>query len=461
MSSKSKAGRRSTRRDFLVASGAGAAALSFPTPLRCLGTTHPAFQSDGVLVVIYLRGGQDALNTIVPYKDDRYYEIRPTIAIAPKQGDGFEGVIRLDEQFGMHPAMRALKPLWDAKMFAPVITAGSPHPTRSHFDAQDFMEYASPGLRTARDGWLNRYLACSAGRRGQDSDLRALAMQGLLPRSLRGKYPVLAVPERGARQSGRFLDLFDDLYNKDVDDAPGEGMIPVRDGKKQKKSGKKGEGMSLRRDDPVVQTGRNTIRTLRRYQEIVGQGGQGGQGGRGRGRRRARSVYPRGRLGDRLADIAKVIKSGEKMEVAAVDWNGWDHHTGQGAEQGRHARMIGHVAESIGAFIQDLGEHSKRTVVMTMSEFGRTCRENGNMGTDHGHGGMVMLAGGPVVGGKVHGRWEGLQDNEMYQGRDLPVHTDFRDIMAEALTVHMGIKDLPKDFFPDFQPSKKRLGLFG
>lgn len=435
------------RRELLRAAGTGVAALSFPVPLRCLGTTHPAGRKDAVLIVIYLRGGQDSLNTIIPYGDARYYEIRPTIAIAPKAVDGAEGVIKLTKEFGMHPAMAALKPCWDRRMFAPVINCGSPHPTRSHFDAQDFMEYASPGLRTSRDGWLNRYLNLTAEQRGKDSSLRALAMQGLLPRSLRGKYPVLAVPERGGRRAGKYLDLFDDLYLEDKDDPMPATARPEDDKKKRKK-----RGMIRRRaDDPVVASGRNTIQTLRRYQQIVGEDRRSRRGAR----------YPRGRLGDRLSDIAKVIHAGERLEIAAVDWNGWDHHTGQGGEQGRMANMLRHVSESIAAFLEDLGQHAGRTVVMTMSEFGRTCRENGNMGTDHGHGGVMLLAGGPVAGGRIFGRWEGLEDKDLYQGRDNPVHTDFRNVMAEVLEVHLGADKLPKGFFPDFKIARKRLGLFG
>ncbi len=432
------------RRDFLrdMLSGATAAGLAgralagAASPIAARGGVErrQGQATNPVLVVIYLRGAQDALNTIIPYADPRYYEIRPTIAISPKSGAGEKGVVRLNKRWGLHPAMASLLPVWKAGKLAPIVCVGSPHPTRSHFDAQDFMEYAAPGLRTSRDGWLNRYLALTADRSGSDSPLRALAMQGLLPRSLRGKYPVLAVPERGGRRAARYLDLFDDLY-----------MEP---GAKQPAMASEG----TRREDPVVRTGHTTITTLRRYQTIVGRAKKGKQ----------HAVrYPRGRLGSRLGDIAKVIQAGEPLEVACVDWNGWDHHTGEGGEDGRMARMLSQVSDSIAAFLRDLGPAAERTVVVTMTEFGRTCRENGNMGTDHGHGGAMLLAGGPVAGGKVYGRFPGLRDRDMYQGRDLVVTTDFRDVMAELIVRHMGVKKLPKDFFPDFNPSRKPLGILG
>ena len=438
------------RRDVLkLGAGAGAAALAFPTPLRCLGTTKPSSAPRPVLVTIYLRGGQDALNTVVPYAEKRYYEIRPTIAIPAKSAEGAPGVLKLDKQWGLHPAMRALMPLWEKKMFAPVVNVGSPHPTRSHFDAQDFMEYAAPGMRPKNGGWLNRYLQATDADVGQKTALRALAMQGLLPRSLRGPHPVLAVPERQARRAGQFLDLFDELYTRQ-DLGMGEEM----EGAKKKKKRRKKNELEMHKDDPVVESGRHTIETLRRYQEIVGSGRWKQRGGRG-------VRYPRGRLGNRLADIAKVVKAGEGLEVACVDWNGWDHHTGEGGVEGRIARMLEHLCSSIAAFMQDLGDYAQHTVVMTMTEFGRTCRENGNMGTDHGHGGAMLLAGGPIRGGQVYGRFDGLDDKDMYQGRDLPCTTDFRQVMGELLLGHMRMKEFPKDFFPNYKLSKKSLGICG
>jgi len=427
------------RRDFLKAGAAGAFAASFPVPLRCLGTTKQSQDPGPVFVAIYLRGGMDPLNVVVPHGFAEYYKIRPTIAIRKEPGEGAKGVIDLDGKFGLHPALAPLVSLWKAKMFAPIVNVGSPHPTRSHFDAQDFMEYAAPGLRTVHQGWLNRYLAATADRNGKDSELRALATQGLLPRSMRGTYPVLAVqPERRRDRTGELLDLFDELYGKD-------DKKKVAEPPKQMKGRRRRKRME-RREDPVLASGQATIRSLRRYRQI-----QAGDFGMPRG-------YPRGGLAAKLKGIASVIKSGERIHVAGADWNGWDHHTGEGAEDGRMAKMLGHLGAAIAAFYQDLGAHGKRTVVLTMSEFGRTCRENGNAGTDHGHGGLMLAFGGKVRGGTVHGRFDGLENGHLYQGRDLPVTTDFRDVFCEVLTRHMGFEP-PHGFFPDYRP-RKDVGVF-
>ena len=442
-----KTNKKLDRRDFLKSTSAVALGLSFPYPLRTLGATQPAALEDlPILVVLYLRGGMDALNAIIPYKDSRYYAIRPTISISPKKTEDEDGVIVLDKTFGMHPAMAALKPLWDDKSFAPIICSGSPHSTRSHFDAQDFMEYAAPGLRQQRQGWLNRYLDHSrqqraAKRDGKDSELRALALQGLLPSSLRGPFPVLAVPgtgrrrrRRGGDQTGQLLDLFDELYR----DKSKEEKLKDR-GEMRKKMRRK-RGMELR-DDAVIASGAATIRTLRRYGAIQDRVPE------------SRVKYPGGGFGPKLRGIAKVIRSGERIQVAGADWNGWDHHQGEGAEDGRMAQMLDNLSKSIAAFMTDIGQHKRRTLVLVMTEFGRTCRENGNRGTDHGHGGAMFAVGGPVLGGQVLGKWNGLEDADLYQARDLAVTTDFRDIFNEVLLKHMKFK-APKGFFPNYKPGK-------
>ncbi|MCA8969412.1 MAG: DUF1501 domain-containing protein [Planctomycetes bacterium] len=447
-----------SRRTFLERGALAASALSFPVPLRTRATRLQNGPPN-ILVVIFLRGGQDALNTIIPYRDKNYHAIRPTIAIGaePVPDEELKGVVRLDANWGLHPALAPLFPLWEAKSLAPIVCCGSPHPTRSHFDAQDFMEYGAPGMPLKDGGWLNRYLRLTTGRRGKDDDLRAIAMQGLLPRSLRGDYPVLAVPERGARRAGEYLDLFDDLYGEDAARAaaPGDKQKGDKNGasKRGKMSGDTMQGDASKRleEDPVVASGRATIETLRRYQEIVGRKTR---------QSRANSRFPGGHLGPRLEDIAKVINAGAGLEVACVDWNGWDHHAGQGGEDGRHATMLGELAQSIAAFFTEIGEHGKRTILCTMTEFGRTCRENGNSGTDHGHGGSMLLAGGRLSGGKVYGKFPGLDDKDLYQGRDLQVTTDYREVMAELLVRHLECGKLPADFFPEFRPSKAGVGLF-
>ncbi len=427
------------RRDFLKTTGAGLAALSFPVPLGTLGTTKRRTAGETpVFVCLYLRGGMDALNCIIPYKDKRYYEIRPTISLSPTKTQDEEGVIVLDKQFGMHPAMRPLEPLFKSGEFAPIVCCGSPHPTRSHFDAQDFMEYAAPGIRTITDGWLNRYLQQSQDRHGKDGELRALAMQGLLPRSLRGDYPVLAVPtdRRRGNNTGQLLDLFDELYK---DDSKAAKKDTAKKGGKRKMGRR---GRPEEREDSVILSGEVTIKALRRFKEIQAKAGK------------SQVKYPTSGFGPKLQGIAQVIKSGEPMEVAAADWNGWDHHINEGNEDGRIAQMLGSLSQSLASFMKDIGEHRKRTVVVVMTEFGRTCRENGNRGTDHGHGGLMLTLGGPIKGGKVYGKWPGLEDKDLNQNRDLAVTTDFRDVFNEVLKKHMDVKRISKDFFPNYKPGK-------
>lgn len=412
------------RRHFLRAAALGTGVLLLPSGLLRLRAQDQGDNKEApkkkkpALVVIYLRGGADALNVIVPFADKRYYELRPTIAI-PDKGDG--AVLPLDKQFGLHPALSGLLPWYEKKRLAPFVCVGSNHTTRSHFDAQDFMEYAAPGDRTVRSGWLNRML--EAGKTDQDSSLRALAMQGLLPRSLRGDFPVLAVPDKKVLKDGELLELFDDLYGEDA------------------------EQMEKREEDSVRDTGRETVETLKRYREIMAKPVSG-----------ERAEFPAGKLGDQLKDIAHVMRSDVGLEVACVDVGGWDDHVNEGGVEGNLATRLKTLGDALGAFATDIGERLNDTLVVCMTEFGRTARENGNNGTDHGHGGFMFLLGGKVEGGKVHGTWNGLKDDALYQKRDLAVTTDFRDVFNEVLCSHAGLT--PKDgFFPGYSP-KRVNGLF-
>jgi len=410
------------RRDFLVTTGAGLAALALPRSAGGFARNLGSGDEARTLVVLFLRGGMDALNTLVPYADDCYHEIRPTLAVAPEDTAEEKGVIRLDDEFGLHPSLAALKPYWDSEQLAPVVNVGSPHPTRSHFDAQDFMEYAAPGLRTVRDGWLNRYLSSSRedSRREDEespSRLRALAMQGLLPRALRGRHPALAVPRQSVLDDEDALDLFEPLF------------------------GGGGE------EDAVHAAGRATLETLAEFRRIVEEG-----------ETRAGVRYPGTSLGSGLRTLARVIRSGAGLEVAALDVIGWDTHTTQGRTTGTMPDLLATIGDALAAFMQDLGPAAERTLVMTTSEFGRTYRENGNYGTDHGHGGLMLLLGGRVAGGRIHGKWTGLRDKDLYQARDLKVTTDFRDVFAAVLREHLRF-DVPKGFFPDYRSGRVK-GMF-
>ena len=396
-----------TRRDFAKAVTALSLAPSLPA-------SHGP--SPRLLVAIFLRGGQDALATLIPHGDKLYPTLRPTLAIGM---DEEVHPLDLDGYWGLHPAFAPLLPYWNAGQLAPLINVGSPHPTRSHFDAQDFMEYGAPGLRTVRSGWLNRHL--QATRKPGEALLRALALQTLLPRALRGDFPVLAAPDDATLRGSNTQEIVDQLY---ADSQPMDA-VP-------------------RRDDEVIAAGRATIDALRRYQEVLGRSAN-------------TAAYPQGPLAAKLSRIARVVKSGEPLEVACADYGGWDHHANEGDAEGQIARMLAHLAGTLAAFAQDLGEHFARTLVLTMSEFGRTCRENGNRGTDHGHGGLMLAFGGGVAGKKVHGKWLGLAENDLYESRDLPVTTDFRDVFAEILTAHLGARP-GKGQWPEWKPGKA-LGL--
>ncbi len=412
-----------TRRNFLLQ--AGALGASIPS-LASIGGARwsGALGGDGsALVCIYLRGGADWLNMVVPFKDKNYQAVRPTLALGED-----DGVIAIDRKWALHPALTPLAELYKQKRFAPVVCVGSPHTTRSHFDAQDFMEFGAPGNRTVRSGWLNRYLGRSST--AESSEFRAMALQELLPRSLRGEYPVLAVPSGLDRKKGSStLDRFEEFY--------GDGMP----------AGGEMEGERTEDNDPagIVRSGRVTIETLRRYQEIVTKS-------------KSEVEYPKSRFGAGMQNIAKVLKAGEGMEVAGLDYTGWDHHAGQGGAEGRQANMLRDLAGSIASFGKDLGPRLDQTSIIVMTEFGRTVRENGNNGTDHGHGSGVFVIGGGVKGGEVHGSWPGLKDDDLYEGRDLQVTTDFRDVFHSVLESTFSFK-VKKGFFPDYA-SRKVSGLY-
>ncbi|MDP6940820.1 MAG: DUF1501 domain-containing protein [Planctomycetota bacterium] len=407
-----------TRREFLLQLGAMGAFAAFPGRLPAISHLGP--KKPRAIVAIYLRGGADWLNMVIPWKDKDYISSRPTIRLGAEQG-----VVPLDSRFGLHPALSPLAPLYEEKQFAPVLCVGSPHGTRSHFDAQDFMERAAPGLRNITSGWLNRYLTTAQTK--DSSEFRALAMQELLPRSLRGDYPALAVPTSMDKKKGsKTLDRFEQFYG---------------DGSMMNDRTLKGSD----NDEEVVQSGRMTIDTLRRFQEITAAA-----------KPESSSRYPNSKFGKRLQTIATVIKAQCGLEVAALDYTGWDHHIGQGGLEGRHNTMLSDYAQSLAAFSSDLGALMNDTLVVTMTEFGRTVRENGNAGTDHGRGGGVFLLGGGVKGGKIYGEWRGLKPEALAEGRDLPVTTDFRDVMASCLKDSLNCK-LPKDFFPGYKPNRLKL----
>jgi uncharacterized protein (DUF1501 family) len=422
----------STRREFLAAGALGAAA-------GALGRLGPAWARPEqeislkpAVVVIFLRGGQDGLNVVVPHADGHYYDLRPNIAVPPPGQP--RGALDLDGTFGLHPAMPGFKRLYDAGLLAPVVCVGSDHPSRSHFDCQDFMEYGAPGDRTVVTGWVNRWLSATVGPEGPEGEFRAVAIQGRLPRSLRGEYPVLAVPDSmGGRGGGNdVLDLFDPLYPAPEMEGPPDAM---------------GE----RTEDDIAQNGRTTIETLRKLEEIVSAPPAG------------REVsYPEaaGALGVQLRKAARLLKSGQGIQAIGLDWNGWDHHINQGrAEEGQlFWNMLARLDAGVSAFYEDVEPLRSKVLTVIMTEFGRTNAENGNFGTDHGHGSLMFLIGGKVKGGKVHGEWTTLAPAKTFQDRDLVATTDFRAVLQDVLYAHLGLHE-SKALFKGFDPAR-RTALF-
>lgn len=359
-----------------------------------------------ILVAIFQRGAVDGLNVVVPYGEQAYYAARPSIAI-PGPG-ATNGAIDLDGFFGAHPALEPLMPYFKDRSAAFIQAVGSPDATRSHFDAQDFMESGTPGVKSTRDGFLARALCLEKAA----SPLRAISMTPALPRILAGSAGAIAMTDvsRFGVTGTAEAKTFEEMYADATSDALRGTAKDSFEASNQ-----------LRKADPA---------------KIQPQNG---------------AEYPRGPLGDSLRQIAQLIKSNVGLEVAFADVGGWDTHAGQGGSQGQLANNLRTFASAIAAFAKDLGSRMSDVVLVTMSEFGRTVKENGNRGTDHGHATIMLALGGGVKGGKVYGRWPGLTTSKLYESRDLAVTTDFRDVFGELLVKQLGVKDLTK-VFPGFEP---------
>ena len=365
------------------------------------------------LVVIFQRGAADGLNIVVPHGEQAYYAMRPSINIPRNQ------VLDLDGFFGLHPSLSPFQPLWQQGHLAIVHAAGSPDPTRSHFDAQDFMESGTPGVKATEDGWLNRTIHSLPSPEAQDqaqSEFRAVAMGPSLPRILTGPEAALAINNIndfgvGGRNpnAAPIANTFEAMYAQSVDSVLHGTGQETFDAVKMLKSA-----------DP------------QKYKPAAG------------------ADYPRGRFGDGLSQLAQLIKANLGVQIAFADIGGWDHHVNEGNTQGQLANVLRDFSQSLAAFWIDLGDLAEDTVVVTMSEFGRTARENGNRGTDHGHANVMFVMGGSVKGGKVYGRWPGLDESQLYQARDLALTTDFRTVLGEAVYRHLGNKDLAQ-VFPGFE----------
>lgn len=382
------------RRVFLKSGAMALVSLGF-APSFLARTVEAAGTRKKLLVAIFQRGAVDGLNMVVPFGEAEYYRARPGIAIAKPGREG--GAIDLDGFFGLHPRMSPLKPLWDQGRLAIVHASGSHDATRSHFDAQDYMESATPGVKSTRDGWLNRYLQASDEER---SPLRAVALARQMPRALQGPAPALAMGSVGGfdiRGDGSAKASFEAAYASAADHILNGTAVEAFD----------------------------AMRALSRT-------------GAARDRPAAGVAYPRSPFGQALQEIASLAKADLGLEVAFAESTNWDHHANQGAASGQMANRLDDFASGIAALVRDLGDRMADTVILTMSEFGRAVAENGSRGTDHGHGNAMMLIGGAVKGGRVYGDWPGLAREQRFEGRDLAVTTDFRDVFAEVVVAHLG-----------------------
>jgi len=401
-----------TRRAFLrdgALAVVGTAALPSFLARAATGADSTLRGRNKRLVVIFQRGAADGLNIIVPHGEAAYYGMRPSINIPRKE------VLDLDGFFGLHPAMASFVPLWNQHHLAIVHAAGSPDPTRSHFDAQDFMESGTPGVKATEDGWLNRALHSMPASTTDKTAFRAIAFGSSLPRILSGPEPAVAVNNIndfgvGGRnpRAAPLANTFEAMYENSVD------TVFHGTGKQTFEAVK-----MLKSADPA------------KYSPAPG------------------ANYPRGRFGDSLKQLAQLIKANLGVQVAFADIGGWDHHANEGSTHGQIANGLRDFSQSISAFWTDLGNLGEDTVVVTMSEFGRTARENGNRGTDHGHANVMFVLGGPVRGNKVYGRWPGLDQSQLYEGRDLAVTTDFRRVLGEAVYRHLANQSL-ESVFPGF-----------
>jgi len=394
-----------SRRGFLKSSGLGFLALGLPPSFLVRAAEAQQVSRGKALVVVFQRGAMDGLNAVIPFKDRAYYSLRQSIAIA-EPASGENRSIDLDGFYALHPALAPLKSIYDQKHLAIVHAAGSPDNTRSHFDAQDYMEIGTPGIKSTPDGWLNRYLN---EKKKDESPFRGVAVTAQLPRMLAGGAPALTLSsiEEFRLRNEAMAGSLQKLYASTADSLfrfSGQSLFAA-------------------------------MNDLKQVQAKIPASSE---------------RYPNGRLGTGLGQIARLIKAGVGLEIAFTEIEGWDTHVNQGGATGQMASRLKELADGLAAFYRDLGDRMDDVVLLTMSEFGRTARENGNRGTDHGHGNVMFALGGAVRGGKVYGRWPGITPELLYEGRDLNLTTDFRSVCGEVIARHLGQKDLSR-IFPGFR----------
>jgi uncharacterized protein (DUF1501 family) len=411
---------RCDRRFVLKSSGLALFGLGFAPGFLRRALAETASARRRVLVTIFQRGAVDGLSMVPPAAEAAYFAARPGIAIPPP-GAAEGAALALDGHFALHPALRALAPFWNEGSLAIVHAVGSPDPTRSHFDAQDALDAGTPGMKSTPDGWENRALRSLPA---AASPLRGVALQPNLPRSLAGRAPAVAMGSLGdfGLRAGRA-------------DPAAERLL---------------RAYATAADPALRTTGDEAVETLRLLRE-ANPGGIAPSPG---------ADYPAAPIGQRMKQIAQLIKADVGLEIAATDCGGWDTHAGQGAAQGALANRLSELGGALAAFATDLGGRMADVCVVTMTEFGRTVRENGTRGTDHGHGSVMLVLGGSVKGRRVVARWKGLEERNLFEGRDLAATIDHREVLSEVLAKHMGIADLGA-VFPGFGSGpEQRVTLF-
>lgn len=411
------------RYDLLEACTCGQSQSSWPAwlPRMAFAPANTAPRGDALLVV-FLRGAADALNMVVPHGEGAYYLLRPTLGIPrpdDRKAEPARRALDLDGFFGLHPALRGLLPVWRDGHLGLVHACGAPDTSRSHFRSMELMERGVADERGPASGWVGRHLASLDT--GNFSPLRAIGLGEHTQRSLQGRIPVTAL------KSIADFHLGGDLQATARMQTILAGMYEA--------------------GDELAVVGQETLDVLHTLQALDPSNYRPADG----------AEYPASDFGLGLQQVAMLIKAEVGLEVAAIDLGGWDTHFAQGASDGLMAGLMEDLGMGLGAFHRDLGEAIKGVSVVVMSEFGRRAYENASLGTDHGHGSVMMLLGGHVVGGQVHGQWPGLKDGQLFGPGDLAVTTDYRDVLSELCSKRLNNQALSL-VFPDFTPTLR--GLF-
>ncbi|MGB5961121.1 MAG: DUF1501 domain-containing protein [Coleofasciculaceae cyanobacterium] len=368
------------------------------------------------LIVVFLRGAVDGLNVVIPHSENAYYDARSLIAIAPPNENN--GALDLDGRFGLHPALSGIMPLWKQGSLAFVHACGSPDATRSHFDAQDYMESGTPGIKTTPDGWMNRLLALTPSQ----SPIQAVNVGATMPRILTGQKSVATLPT--GRDASRALPI----------DRP-----QISEAFNQLYSG----------NDNLSKAYQEARAARRQIMANLDQEMKEANNG---------AALPTGFAKD-TQQLARLMVKDPSVQLAFMALGGWDTHINQGGVTGQLARNLKPLGDGLATLSQGLGNVYADTTVIVMSEFGRTVHENGNGGTDHGHGNVMWLMGGEVKGGKVYGQWPGLAKEQLNEGRDLAVTTDFREVISSVLSRHLQLDNSKiQQVFPKYSP-KLEIGV--